>query len=88
MDISRDIIKSKALLSLNMRNIREISIGNEVNVCFNRELVYAIAVVEPRIFVLNLELWKTHTLGAGQLVELKFFSRVKINSVNWPALEV
>ena len=71
-----------------MRNIREISIGNEVNVCFNRELVYAIAVVEPRIFVLNLDLWKTHTLGAGQFVELKFFSRVKINSVNWPALEV
>ena len=31
---------------------------------------------------------KTHTLGAGQFVELKFFSRVKINSVNWPALEV
>ena len=49
MDIGRDIIKSKALLSLNMRNIREISRGNEVNVCFNRELVYAIAVVEPRI---------------------------------------
>ena len=88
MDISRDIIKSKALLSLNMRNISEVSVGNVVNVCFNRELVYAIAVVEPRIFVLNLELWKTHTLGAGQFVELKFSSRVKINSVNWPALEV
>ena len=40
-----------------MRNIREISAGNVVNVCFNRELVYAIAVVEPRIFVLNLELY-------------------------------
>ena len=39
-----------------MRNIREISAGNVVTVCFNRELVYAIAVVEPRIFVLNLEL--------------------------------
>ena len=75
-----------------MRNIREISTGNVVNVCFNRELVYATAVVEPRIFVLNLELWKTHTLGAGQFVELKFFSRVscrvKMNAVNWPALEV
>ena len=88
MNISRDIIKSKALLSLNMRNIREIFTGNVVNVCFNRELVYAIAGVGPRILVLNLELWKTHTLGAGQFVELKFFSRVKINSVNWPALGV
>ena len=58
MDISRDIIKSKALLSLNMRNIREISTGNVVNVCFNREVVYAIAVIEPRIFVLNLELYE------------------------------
>ena len=58
MDISREIIKSKALLSLNMRNIREISTGNVVNVCFNRELVYAIAVVEPWIFVLNLELYE------------------------------
>ena len=40
-----------------MRNIREIPAGNVVTVCFNRELVYAIAMVEPRIFVLNLELY-------------------------------
>ena len=31
---------------------------------------------------------KTHTLGAGHFVELKFFSRVKINAINWPALDV
>lgn len=70
MNITGDIIKSKALSSLSMRNIREISIGNVVNVCLNHELVYAVAVVD-------LELWKTHTLGEVNLLSRNYFLELR-----------